>query len=135
MRDRDVVARTEPAKVVGGDYYDFVTLPDGRLAVVIADVSGKGLPAALIMPAVKIALRTLAERHADSGSLLAELNRIFLDNLPPASYFTLISTSGRAGSSRRRRVPRSARLRPSWPPYTARPTRSAAPPLAATTPR
>ena len=63
----DVVARTEPAKVVGGDYYDFVPLSDGRLAVVIADVSGKGLPAALIMPAVKIALRTLAERHADSG--------------------------------------------------------------------
>jgi serine phosphatase RsbU (regulator of sigma subunit) len=86
----DVVARTEPAKVVGGDYYDFVSLPDDRFAVVIADVSGKGLPAALIMPAVKIALRTLAERHADSGSLLGELNRIFLDNLPPASYFTLI---------------------------------------------
>jgi sigma-B regulation protein RsbU (phosphoserine phosphatase) len=42
------------------------------------------------MPAVKIALRTLIERHADSPSLLAELNRIFLDNLPPASYFTLI---------------------------------------------
>lgn len=81
MRDRDVVARSEPAKVAGGDYYDFVTLPDGRLGVVIADVSGKGLPAALIMPAVKIALRTLAERDADSGSLLAELNRILLDNL------------------------------------------------------
>ncbi|MFI4942236.1 MAG: PP2C family protein-serine/threonine phosphatase [Burkholderiales bacterium] len=86
----DVVARTEPAKVVGGDYYDFVPLPDGRLAVVIADVSGKGLPAALLMPAVKIALRTLAERHADGATLLGELNRIFLDNLPPASYFTLI---------------------------------------------
>ena len=85
-----MVARTEPAKVVGGDYYDFVPLPGGRLAVVIADVSGKGLPAALLMPAVKIALRALAEHHADSARLLAELNRLFLDNLPPASYFTLI---------------------------------------------
>jgi serine phosphatase RsbU (regulator of sigma subunit) len=86
----DVVARTEPARVVGGDYYDFVPMAGGRLAVVIADVSGKGLPAALVMPAVKIAVRTLVERHAATTDLLAELNRIFLDNLPPASYFTLI---------------------------------------------
>ncbi len=75
---------------MGGDYYDFVPLDDQRFAVVVADVSGKGLPAALIMPAVKIALRTLAERQAPIGELLGELNRIFLDNLPPASYFTLV---------------------------------------------
>jgi sigma-B regulation protein RsbU (phosphoserine phosphatase) len=86
----DVVARTHPARVVGGDYYDFVPLGDGRFAVVVADVAGKGLPAALIMPAVKIALRTLAVREAPIDELLAELNRIFLDNLPPASYFTLV---------------------------------------------
>jgi sigma-B regulation protein RsbU (phosphoserine phosphatase) len=86
----DVVARTEPARVVGGDYYDFVELPGGRLAVVVADVSGKGLPAALVMPAVKIALRALVERHSRIQDLLAELNRVFLDNLPPASYFTLV---------------------------------------------
>ncbi len=86
----DVVARTRPARVVGGDYYDFVPLGDGRFAVVVADVSGKGLPAALIMPAVKIALRTLATRNVSTAELLAELNRVFLDNLPPASYFTLL---------------------------------------------
>jgi serine phosphatase RsbU (regulator of sigma subunit) len=86
----DVVARMRSAKVVGGDYYDFVPLDGQRFAVVVADVSGKGLPAALIMPAVKIALRTLAERRASIGELLGELNRVFLDNLPPASYFTLV---------------------------------------------
>ena len=86
----DVVARTEPARVVGGDYYDFIEMGNGRFAVVVADVSGKGLPAALVMPAVKIALRTLVARYAESAELLAELNRIFLDNLPPASYFTLV---------------------------------------------
>jgi hypothetical protein len=86
----DVVARTYPARVVGGDYYDFVPLDERRFAVVVADVAGKGLPAALIMPAVKIALRTLAQRQAPTDELLGELNRIFLDNLPPASYFTLI---------------------------------------------
>ena len=86
----DVVARTEPARIVGGDYYDFVALPGGCLAVVVADVAGKGLPAALVMPAVKIALRALVERHRSIPDLLAELNRVFLDNLPPASYFTLV---------------------------------------------
>jgi serine phosphatase RsbU (regulator of sigma subunit) len=86
----DVVARTQPAKVVGGDYYDFLPLEDGRFAVVVADVSGKGIQAALIMPAVKIALRTQAARRAGIGDVLGELNRIFLDNLPPASYFTLV---------------------------------------------
>jgi sigma-B regulation protein RsbU (phosphoserine phosphatase) len=86
----DVVARTEPARVVGGDYYDFVAMPGGRFAVVVADVAGKGLQAALVMPAVKIALRALVERHAAAEPLLAALNRVFLDNLPPASYFTLV---------------------------------------------
>ena len=86
----DVVARMHPAKVVGGDYYDFVPLDEKRFAVVVADVSGKGLPAALLMPAVKIALRTLAERQTSTRELLGELNRVFLDNLPPASYFTLV---------------------------------------------
>jgi sigma-B regulation protein RsbU (phosphoserine phosphatase) len=85
----EIVARTEPARVVGGDYYDFVDMGDGRVAVAVADVSGKGLPAALVMPAVKIALRSLLERHRAIAELLAELNRVFLDNLPPASYFTL----------------------------------------------
>lgn len=85
----DVVARTQPARVVGGDYYDFVPLDGGRFAVAVADIAGKGLPAALLMPAVKIALRTLAERRLSTPDVLLELNRVFLDNLPPASYFTL----------------------------------------------
>jgi serine phosphatase RsbU (regulator of sigma subunit) len=85
----DVVARMEPARVVGGDYYDFIPLGEKRFAVVVVDVAGKGLPAALIMPAVKIAFRTLASRYADLSDALREANDIFLDNLPPASYFTL----------------------------------------------
>jgi serine phosphatase RsbU (regulator of sigma subunit) len=85
----DVAARTYPAKVVGGDYYDFIPLDGGQLAVVVADVAGKGLPAALIMPAVKIALRTLAARRLPIAEMLRELDATFLDNLPPASYFTL----------------------------------------------
>ena len=86
----DVVARTVPAREVGGDYYDFIPLDSGRFAVVVADVAGKGLPAALLMPAVKIALRTLASRYARTEEVLPELNAILLDNLPHASYITLL---------------------------------------------
>ena len=85
----DVVARMNPAKVVGGDYYDFIPLDDRRFGVVIADISGKGLPAALIMPAVKIAQRTLATSDRPIAGALDRLNQIFLDNLPSNSYFTL----------------------------------------------
>jgi len=85
----DVVARMEPAKVVGGDYYDFIPLGERRFGVVIADISGKGLPAALIMPAVKIAQRTLATSDRTMAAALDRLNQIFLDNLPSNSYFTL----------------------------------------------
>ena len=85
----DVVARMNPAKVVGGDYYDFIPLDDRRFGVVIADISGKGLPAALIMPAVKIAQRTLATSARPIVGALDRLNQIFLDNLPSNSYFTL----------------------------------------------
>jgi sigma-B regulation protein RsbU (phosphoserine phosphatase) len=85
----DVVARTKPARGVGGDYYDFIPLDEGRFGIVVADVAGKGLPAALLMPAVKIALRTLAARHSRIADILVELNGILLDNLHPASYITL----------------------------------------------
>ena len=85
----DVSARTHPAKVVGGDYYDFITLDGPRFAVVVADVAGKGLPAALLMPAVQIATRTLAARETRIEAILQELNRILYEALPPASYATL----------------------------------------------
>jgi serine phosphatase RsbU (regulator of sigma subunit) len=85
----DVVARTQPLKAVGGDYYDFIPLGEKRLGVVVADVAGKGLPAALIMPAVQIAVRSLAVQHHDLAQTLRELNRVFFETLKPASYVTM----------------------------------------------
>jgi len=86
----DVAARMIPAKVVGGDYYDFLPLKELRFGIVIADVAGKGLPAALLMPAVKIALRTLVSQYYRLSDILRQLNGIFVENLPPASYFTMV---------------------------------------------
>lgn len=86
----DVAASMIPAKEVGGDYYDFIPLTSQRFGVVIADVAGKGLPAALLMPAVKIALRTLVSEYYALSDILRQLNGIFVENLPPASYFTMV---------------------------------------------
>jgi serine phosphatase RsbU (regulator of sigma subunit) len=86
----DVAATMTPAKVVGGDYYDFLPLEGRRFGVVIADVAGKGLPAALLMPAVKIALRTLVSEYYRLSDILRQLNATFVENSPPSSYFTMV---------------------------------------------
>lgn len=87
--DSDIAAQMSPAKVVGGDYYDFIPLEDGRTSIVIADVAGKGLPAALLMPAVKIALRALVARHDRTEDILHELNTALYETIQSTSYATL----------------------------------------------
>ena len=56
----ELEARMEPAKEIGGDFYDYMALPNGRLALVIGDVSGKGMPAALFMTMTRTLLRSAA---------------------------------------------------------------------------
>lgn len=89
----DIAATMEPAKVVGGDYYDFVKMGDGRLGIVIADVAGKGLSAALLMPAAAITLQGLAASAHDPSSVLEELNRIFHESTGHANYATVFHAS------------------------------------------
>ena len=89
----DIEARTEPFKGVGGDYYDFVELGDGRTGIVIADIAGKGLPAALLMPAVRIALRSIVQRKQDPSEILAELNTVVYQSAEPSNYATLVLAS------------------------------------------
>lgn len=85
----DIVAKTDPARVVGGDYYDFVRHPDGALGVVIADVAGKGLSAAMLMPAVDVAMQTLALRYSNTAEALQELNQVLHENTGAANYATV----------------------------------------------
>jgi len=73
----DIAACSEPAKEVGGDYYDFVTLDENRLGVVIGDVSGKGMPAALYMTLIKGFLQAHASPHASPKEILCRINRGF----------------------------------------------------------
>jgi serine phosphatase RsbU (regulator of sigma subunit) len=71
----EIAAICRPAREVGGDLYDFLNLPDGRLGIVVADVSGKGVPASLYMTLTKGLLASVSETTSDPGNILREVNR------------------------------------------------------------
>ena len=71
----DIDARYTPAQKVSGDFYDLFALSDTRLGVAVADVSGKGIPASLLMAMCRTNLRQIASRHDSPARTLAELNR------------------------------------------------------------
>ena len=73
-KDFDIYATMDPAKEVGGDFYDFFFVDQNRLALVIADVSGKGIPAALFMMRAKTAIRGLAESGLSPSEIFMRAN-------------------------------------------------------------
>lgn len=79
-----------PARAVGGDFYDFIPLADGRLGVVIGDVTDKGVPAALVMATCRSMLRSAAQQHVDPGSVLAYVNDALVPEIPPAMFVTCL---------------------------------------------
>lgn len=79
-----------PARAVGGDFYDFIPLEDGRLGVVIGDVTDKGVPAALVMATCRSMLRAAASRHNDPGAVLADVNDALVPEIPPAMFVTCL---------------------------------------------
>ncbi len=79
-----------PAGAVGGDWYDYIPLSEGRVAIVLADVSGKGMPAALLMSAVRGIVRSLAPLASGPGEVLQRVNQMLLDDVPTGRYVTMI---------------------------------------------
>ena len=79
-----------PARAVGGDWYDFIPFPDGRWGIVLADVSGKGTAAALLMSATRGMLRSLAEACCSPGEVLTKLNNLLVDDFPAGKFVTLV---------------------------------------------
>jgi predicted ester cyclase len=78
-----------PAREVGGDFYDFLDLDDGGVGLVIGDVSGKGIPAALVMANTQSVLRAIARRGGVApGRVLAEANEVLFTYLPPNMFAT-----------------------------------------------
>jgi sigma-B regulation protein RsbU (phosphoserine phosphatase) len=84
----DIASLWRPMREVAGDFYDFYTLPDGRLAVVIADVSGKGVPAALFMALSVTVLRFAMGLNFAPGELMAQANRAILSNQQSRMFTT-----------------------------------------------
>jgi phosphoserine phosphatase RsbU/P len=79
-----------PAGAVAGDWFDLIDLGDDRCGIVLADVSGKGMPAALLMSATRAILRTLVKLNPSPGSTLMQLNQILMDDFPMGKFVTMI---------------------------------------------
>lgn len=79
-----------PAGSVGGDWYDFIPLSDGRWAFVLADVSGKGTAAALLMSATRGMLRSLAQTGSGPAAVLARLNNMMIEDFPSGRFVTMV---------------------------------------------
>src|SRR3712207_1569583 len=85
----DVAAFYRPAREVGGDFYDFLELEDGRLGLVVGDATGHGVPAALMMANTQSVLRAVAQRGgSEPGRILAEVNEVLLSYIPPSMFVT-----------------------------------------------
>lgn len=85
----DCAGACRPASGVGGDYYDFIDLPEGRLGIAIGDVSGKGIPAALLMASLRASLRSQTLMGEDDlGRLMGRVNHLVHEAAPENRYAT-----------------------------------------------
>lgn len=86
----DLDARYKPAQKIGGDLYDVIPLSPTRLAIVVADVAGKGIPASLLMAICRTNLLQIAPRHDSPGRVLIELNRVLAADIDQGHYITML---------------------------------------------
>lgn len=84
-----ITAFCEPAREVAGDYFDFLTISPTKLGVLIADVSGKGLPAGLYMAQLKVIAQSLARTQPSPSQFLKAVNRVVADNIDSKSFITM----------------------------------------------
>ena len=112
MKTLEYIGGCIPARAVGGDYYDFLELRGGRLALVLADIAGKGVSGALLMANLQASLRSqCAIDVEDLSRVLASVNRSFCENTDSASYATLFFADYE-DSSRRLRYANCGHLPP-----------------------
>jgi sigma-B regulation protein RsbU (phosphoserine phosphatase) len=89
LPDFAIAGAWEPARVVGGDYYDVIRLSKDKVAICIADVAGKGISAALLMANVQAAVRAFASEYALPSKVCAQINSVLYTNTAPEKFATL----------------------------------------------
>lgn len=85
----DIGAISTPAKKMSGDYYQFVKDNDNFLSVAVADIVGKGIPAAMCMSMIKYAMDSLPEQRREPHAVLASLNHVVEQNVDPSMFITM----------------------------------------------
>jgi predicted ester cyclase len=86
----EVTTYYEPAREVGGDFYDFLEFEDGRLGLVVGDATGKGMPAALVMSTTRGMLRAVVQSLESPGEVLARVNEALVADIPPNMFVTCL---------------------------------------------
>src|SRR5215208_3786661 len=86
----DVAAYYQPAREVGGDFYDFLEFDDGQLGLVVGDVTDKGVPAAIVMATTRTMLRASAQRLDSPGEVLKRVNDVIVRDIPPNMFITCL---------------------------------------------
>jgi len=89
ISDIQIAFHAEPARIVGGDYFDFFGLKNDHQGVIIADVMGKGLPASMLMSNLQASLRILGPQYTELDSLMGKLNELFQRNLKLIRFITI----------------------------------------------
>jgi sigma-B regulation protein RsbU (phosphoserine phosphatase) len=109
-----VWAFSRPAASVGGDLYDVIPMPDGSWLVYVADVAGKGLPAALIMAALSAKIRSEAPLHSEVDKLLAKVNNAMYELMSEEGFFATMVLSKYWPQAGRVQTARAGHPHPLW---------------------
>ena len=88
LKGWEIFPHYRPAREVGGDFYDFLGLQDGRVGLVVGDATGKGVPAALVMASARSMLRAVAQTSESPGEVLRSVNDPLVADIPPNMFVT-----------------------------------------------
>jgi len=91
LEGMDIAAKTVASRAVGGDYYDFIKYPDGRVAIMVGDVAGKGMPAALLMSSLQARVHVVFEEPDGLAQKLTRLNKSTCANCPDNRFITFFT--------------------------------------------
>lgn len=88
----DIAGKTAACRTVGGDYYDFLSFPDGRIGLLVGDVAGKGMPASLLMSSLQARVHVVFEDGDDLAGRVGRLNKATCRNCPDNRFVTFFMT-------------------------------------------